>query len=87
MAHSLAFVVWEDAWSNTSNNWTAKEVVKQSPCILRSVGFLLQDDETGVSLALEYEESVGSYRKVQHIPRQSIQKVIYLVCEEKEGED
>ena len=68
----IAFVKWQDSWSNQRDYWTPNDLAKEQPKILWSTGIVVQDDKQGVTLAIEKDAEHDRYRHIQHIPRQAI---------------
>jgi len=75
----LVSVVWRDAWVDGNEPILLKEAhLKHKPLIVTTLGWLLIDDQDGVSLANEkYEEDSGldTYRGRTYIPREMVLKV------------
>lgn len=64
------FVEWKDAWGDSSDDARHDTVAaKHQPEIMETPGWLLYEDETGVSLFHERSKSDGSYRGRTFIPR------------------
>jgi hypothetical protein len=75
-------VDWEDAWSSTGD-YNQDDIDLHEPLICHSAGFLVRDDKSGVTLAVEiFDESDDPFRKVQHIPRGMVRKVTRLTMVE-----
>lgn len=70
-------VLWLDAWIDTEAFVTLDAVhAKHKPMPIETIGWLLVDDEKGVSVANERcLEDEGSYRGRTFIPRAMIVKV------------
>lgn len=72
----LAVVVWNDAHGNAHREVTEEELPHR-PIVMTTVGWLLRQDETGVSIANEQALDVDSscYRGHTFIPAGMIQSV------------
>lgn len=69
-------VTWLDAWGDTAGDATPENVhEKHRPAIMQTVGWLLRDDEVGVSIFCERDTEDGSYRGRTFIPRGMIKTV------------
>lgn len=75
-------VEWEDAWFNTNGYYTIANIHHTAPKILRHVGYLIRDDDTGLYLAAEFDVEDHDYRRTQHIPRAMVRKVTQLRTDE-----
>lgn len=63
-------VEWDDAWADGVDDTTVDKVHdKHHPIVLETRGWLLADDETGVSLFSERVKDQSSYRGRTFIPR------------------
>lgn len=71
-------VEWEDAWNSGSTQFGDKELIEEPPFILRSTGYLVQNDKRGISLAMERGPGNRPNRYVTFIPRAMVRKVIRL---------
>ena len=67
---------WLDAWGDTAGDATPENVhEKHKPAIMQTVGWLLRDDEIGVSIFCERDTEFESYRGRTFIPRGMIQLI------------
>lgn len=74
----LSVVIWDDAWSSGIEILTLKEVEeKHHPSIMQTLGWVLQDDDRGISIANERCMDKGDecYRGHTFIPRSLIKSV------------
>lgn len=70
-------VIWEDAWYGEDNvELTKKEIKQLPPVIVRSSGYLCQNNKRGVGLATSFSYPSKSYRHVKFIPRGSIRSFV-----------
>lgn len=76
----LVLVIWHDAHS-TSSSWTSADEADDVPCVVRSVGFLLDGWKRGhVSIAQSIE---GEFRdSVLAIPTGMVQRIIEIAVDE-----
>ena len=59
----LVVCTWNDAWVRAEEPITLAEVkASHKPLVIKTLGYLLLDDEVGVSLANEYYDEDGTYR-------------------------
>lgn len=66
----LVQVTWHDAWVGTTEMETIQDAkLKHKPALMATVGWLLIDDEAGVSVANERCPEEDSYRGRTFIPR------------------
>ncbi len=68
----LVLVEWNDAWADTDGFATLHGVQQtHHPMLVQTLGWLLQDDETGISLVNEQSTADGqqTYRGRTFIPR------------------
>lgn len=73
----LSVVEWDDAWVGDDQQVTAHSAaITHKPLRIRTVGTILVDDETGISIANEsYVDDQGTYRGRTFIPRAMIRSV------------
>lgn len=64
-------VEWEDAWTEGGQYYTFESIADEESCICQSVGFLIRNDEVGITIAREGARD-GRFRGVQHIPRSMV---------------
>jgi len=75
---SLVLVTWDDAWTDTDGFATLHGVQQtHQPMAIQTIGWLLQDDTTGISLANEQSAEDGhpTYRGRTFIPRAMVRTV------------
>lgn len=72
--YPVAVVSWNDAVEHSDGADSARH----SPAIQVTVGWLLQDDSAGVTLAFEYNEDDTGWRGEQFIPRGIIRAIDYV---------
>jgi len=70
----LVIVHWLDAWTNELGVTVEDVGATHKPMPVQTIGWLLKEDETGISLANEYFDD-GSYRGRTFIPRSLVVKV------------
>lgn len=72
----IVIVVWDDAHGNAHREVTEDELPHR-PIIMKTLGWLLRDDATGVSVAneLAYDADSQCYRGHSFIPRGMIRSV------------
>lgn len=78
MLVSLVEVVWEDAWVSGTESTTLTDAhLRHRASVTQTVGWLLLDNEIGVSLANErcLDEGEEEYRGRTFIPRSLIRSV------------
>lgn len=72
----LVMVSWNDAWIRAEEPVTLPDVAAtHKPMLIHTLGYLLREDEHGVSLANEYYDEEGTYRGRTFIPRAMILSV------------
>jgi hypothetical protein len=72
----LVVVEWDDAWIDGNEPVALNEVgIEHKPLVICTMGRLLKDDETGVSLANEYYKDKDIYRGRTFIPRAMVRSV------------
>lgn len=75
----LVLIKWDDAWADTDNFSTLHGMQQtHKPMVIQSLGWLLQDDEVGISICNERstdEEGHETYRGRTFIPRGMIRSV------------
>lgn len=70
----LVLVTWHDAWINETPVTVEDVAASHKPEVIRTLGWLLRDDDTGVSLANEHY--AGTYRGRTFIPRGMVVSVV-----------
>lgn len=71
-------VVWNDAWSDDSEEYTKKAIRKaHGPFVQTSVGLEVVNDKQGITLAGDYDAD-GAYHRVLFIPKGIIKSVVVL---------
>lgn len=74
----LVLVIWEDAWQDQENFATLHGVTStHNPMVVQTMGWLLVDDATGISVANERssEDGKDTYRGRTFIPRAMVVSV------------
>jgi hypothetical protein len=74
----LVIVVWNDAWQDQENFATAHGIVStHGPMPVQTIGWIIQDDEVGVSVANEASTEDGHdvFRGRTFVPRAMITSV------------
>jgi hypothetical protein len=71
----LVIVEWLDAWTNELGVTVEDVGASHKPMRVQTIGWLLKDDEVGVSLASEHFDD-GSYRDRTFIFRPMVVRVI-----------
>lgn len=80
MARPLVVVTWHDAWADT-DGFASMHGIQQThqPMPIQTIGWLLQDDDVGVSLANEQSQDRDDGQEVfrgrTFIPRAMVQTV------------
>jgi hypothetical protein len=75
----LTIVYWDDAWQDQENFTTAHGIrATHAPMLVETQGRLVQDDETGISIANERstQDGVEVFRGRTFIPRAMIKDVL-----------
>ena len=78
MDFPLVIVEWQDAWSDEANFATAHGVKStHEPMVVRTLGYVLVDDETGISVVAERSVQDGHdvFRGRTFIPRAMVKSV------------
>jgi hypothetical protein len=78
MTPTLVVVEWWDAWADVDGFATIHGVHQtHRPMLIQTIGWLLQDDDTGVSLANEQstEDGQQTWRGRTFVPRGMVQSV------------
>lgn len=74
----LVLVVWDDAWQDQDNFATVHGVAQtHAPLAVQTLGWLLVDNETGISVANERSSDNGTdtYRGRTFVPRAMVRSV------------
>ena len=75
---SLVLVLWDDAWADTDGFATMHGIAQtHHPMKIQTIGWLLQDDNTGISLANERSSENGTetFRGRTFVPRAMVKSV------------
>jgi hypothetical protein len=80
--HPLVVVIWRDAFFDFDQS-TADEI--RPDYLVHTVGFMLADGPTFVSLAQEVLPDGDGFRAVTHIPRSIVERVVHLEQEHTEA--
>ena len=76
--HPFAIVIWDDPNSSSTEVITDENVVKYHvPAVMKTVGWIIKDDEKGISICNEvfYEHDIPNYRGHTFILRSLIRSV------------
>lgn len=74
----LVLVRWDDAWQDTDNFTSAHGItLTHKPMVVETLGWLIQDDEVGISLVNErsVDGDGEEYRGRTFVPRKMIKSV------------
>lgn len=74
----LVVVVWDDAWQDQDNFATAHGIQQtHTPLAVQTIGWVIQDDEIGISVANERSSEDGHdiFRGRTFVPRAMIRSV------------
>ena len=74
----LVVAVWDDAWADGSDSVTEKDALdKHRPTVMQTIGWLLADDDAGISLFNErcLDQGEETYRSRTFIPRAMVRSV------------
>ena len=77
----IVYIEWEDAW--THRGWADKSELADGLSLVKTVGFLVDETDDIVRVALLYCDNNENYGYVTSIPRANIKK--YLEIEIKGG--
>ena len=70
-------VFWNDAWGEDAS--VSLKDIDNNPVLTATHGWLLVDDDVGVSLGMDkYPSSPKDFRNTAHIPSGMITKIVYL---------
>lgn len=71
--NQFAIVVWDDAHGSATKDVTEKEL-PHAPVVMKTLGWLLRQDDIGISIANEvfYEDGVAYFRGHTFIPAKMI---------------
>lgn len=77
--HHLICCLWADAHMSM-DEWTPNEVERDfhKPEMVYAFGLLVQDNDIGITLAMEEGQNDGKFRHLTFIPRKMIVEVIDL---------
>lgn len=74
---ALVLITWHDAWIDGTEPVALSEVGHaHKPQVIKTLGWLLRDDEAGVSVACEHYAEEDVYRGRTFIPRGMIVSVM-----------
>ena len=76
-AKPIVIVRWNDAQSSATNVYTENNPSYHAPIVMETLGWLLKDDEQGVSVMTEVfvEEGIHQYRGHTFVPRAMVIEV------------
>jgi hypothetical protein len=75
-------VVWDDAWGDAHDSATLEDAhMKHRPTVMQTVGWLVIDNEKGVSVFNErcLDQGEESYRGRTFIPRQMLKSITPVI--------
>lgn len=75
----LVVVIWDDAWQDQENFSTAHGIrATHAPMKVETLGYLIQDDDVGVSVANEHSVQDGTdvFRGRTFVPRAMVRNLI-----------
>lgn len=78
----LVKVIWDDAWGEAEESFFYKDAhTKHHPVVMHTVGWLIIDDEKGVSIANErcLDDGEENYRGRTFIPKSLVRSVTPIV--------
>ena len=80
----LVKVQWLDAFGEVDKTIYSEHEISHEPLILESVGWLLREDESGITIAMDCDTREDfTYRNVGFIPAQMIKEVATLYVRKK----
>lgn len=80
----LVLVTWNDAWVRGEEPVTMADVAaSHKPMVIHTLGWLLRDDEMGVSIANENYAEDATYRGRTFIPRVMVESVTHFTLGKK----
>ncbi len=82
MTPVLVLAVWDDAWGDAHESVTPNEIdLKHKATVMQTVGWLITDNEKGVSLFNErcLDQGEESYRGRTFIPRAMVRSVTPVI--------
>jgi hypothetical protein len=82
----LVKVIWNDAFTDLTKHVYSAAEINHEPAVLESVGWLLREDEIGITIA--QDKITGeefTYRNVGFIPRGMIVNIVTLYEKQKRG--
>lgn len=72
----FAELVWNDAWVDASDPVNLADVAaSHKPKVIKTIGYVLQDDEVGISIANEHYGDEDVYRGRTFVPRAMVVKL------------
>lgn len=75
----IVVVRWNDAQSSATKVYTENETAYHAPIVMETLGWLLKDDDAGVSIVTEvFSEEGLNYRGHTFVPRGMVIEVIHL---------
>jgi hypothetical protein len=74
----LVIVTWNDAHGDATTARSADDI-QHKPMVMLTVGWLLRDDGTGVSLAAEHCTEDKTWRGITFVPRGMVISVGHIV--------
>lgn len=78
--HPLVLVTWNDAWGNSHEDIAPSDALfEHRPMEMQTVGWLVHQDEAGVSLFTERKKTADSYRGRTFIPRAMVVSIDLVI--------
>lgn len=75
----LVIITWDDAWGKVEETVTVDTVDQlHKPLPIKTTGYLLKEDDEGVSIANEFYAEESTYRGYSFIPRLMIKSVTHF---------
>ena len=75
----IVIVEWTDAFGEGTLQWWEGQDIEHAPLIVKSVGYLMREDDVGVTIWQDMcKEDGSSYRGKTFIPRGMIKDIIPL---------
>lgn len=71
--YPFAILVWDDAF--VANGEVTVDEISHHPIRFYSVGWVLREDEGGVSIAAEWSPDQGNFRGVTFVPKGMVREV------------
>ncbi len=72
----IVYIEWEDAW--THRGWVNKSDKGEGLMLVKTIGFLVSDDNDVVRVAMAQSDDNDGYEYVTSIPRANIKKYLEI---------